>query len=207
MRLDEVSGNIAYDAKGVHHGNLMDTMTFSGCTTTGVLGSGLVFDGQRNRIQATSTAAIVPSGNLMTIMAWVKPYSLGSQLTVMRKNLSFDMRVQANAKLYVKTYNQDGVDSGSGNVSSDTLAENTWYHLSAVVSNDTVSSYINGTFQRSDPIHTTSIGYNGGQQLYIGDADADDNTVNNMNGVIDDVRIYDRAYTEAELKIMAELYR
>jgi hypothetical protein len=41
----------------------------------------------------------------------------------------------------------------------------------------------------------------------LGDADAADNTANNMHNVLDDIRVYDRAFTADELKAMVLLYQ
>lgn len=127
-RFDETGGNVIYDSVGIHHGNLMGNFTFSGCTSSGILGQGLSLNGSSDRIIIPATSGLAPSGNLMTITAWVYPYSLDFAQVV---------------------------------------------------------------------VNTT---------MYIGDADEDTNTVNNLHGILDELRLYDRAFSEAELRTMAQLY-
>lgn len=204
-RFDDASGNVAQDAKGLHHGQLIGSFTFSGCTTTGVVGSALHFDGQTNRVVASTATSMVPTGNVMTLMTWVKPETLDSNMTLFRKNYSYDIRSTGADLFYAKIQNQDSVSSGT-NTSSSTLTVNTWNHVCVVVRDDSVNTYLDGVFQRSDPLPMTSIGYNAGQDLFVGDANSTDNTVNNWHGALDDLRVYDRAFSVEEIKEMVWIY-
>ena len=203
-RFDELSGNAIKDSAASHNGELMDAFTFSGCTESGKLGQGLFFDGVRNRAKITRSASMVPSGNTMTIMAWVKPKTLDANMTVIRLNNSYDMRVTGGDFFLTKVDNQDSTQS-AGTPSPGQLTVDTWHHLAAVVTNDQVSTYLDGVFQASDALSFTSIGSSGTTELFLGDADETDNTVNNFHGTIDEVRVYDRALTADELLRMVDL--
>jgi hypothetical protein len=206
-RLDEVSGNIAYDSVGTHHGNLMNDFNFSGCTTTGVLGNALTFSGNATRVQIVPTSAMVPTGNTMTITAWVKPKSLDGNMTVIRLVNTYDIRVNSNDKFKTIIKNQAGTSSGE-TFSNDSLSLDTWHHIAVVVDNDSVITYLDGVYQVTDALSLSSFNYTGPPFAYLGDADLVDNvTGNNWAGDLDDIRVYDRAMTAAEIAEMAAIYR
>ncbi len=79
------------------------------------------------------------------------------------------------------------------------LLPNTWYHLVATYDGSSVKFYVNGQFQnsadKSDLIDTST------GNLYIGDYGGSlGSSAYNFKGIIDEVRIYNRALSEEEIK-------
>jgi hypothetical protein len=76
------------------------------------------------------------------------------------------------------------------------------------VDNDSVITYLDGVYQVTDALSLSSFNYTGPPFAYLGDADLVDNvTGNNWAGDLDDIRVYDRAMTAAEIAEMAAIYR
>ena len=76
-KFDESSGNTAADSSGMgSSGNLVNGLTFSGCSIPGVSGNALSFDGTNDSIQLGDPAILKDNLSQITVTAWVRPYAL-----------------------------------------------------------------------------------------------------------------------------------
>ena len=190
---DEAGGTTTADSSG--KGN---TGTISGATrtTTGRFGSALSFDGV-NDIVSVPDSASLDLTNRATLEAWVNPAVLG---TAWRTAL---LKEQAGQLVYALYANND-LNRPSGHLfttgdlfSSGTaaLSLNTWSHLAMTWDGTTQRLFVNGVQVGSRAVSGTLV--NGAGALRFGG--------NNVwsewfSGQLDEIRIYDRALTQAELQ-------
>ena len=132
----------------------------------------------------------LPDGG--TIEAWVKPASLPRVISVIRKDHDFNIFLWGP---HVK-----GEWFKEGNIypceGTTTLEVDKWYHIAATWDGKTINVYLDGELENSS---STGAAFNrtGPHPLYIGLAPVYKEP---MDGVIDELAIYDRPLTAKELK-------
>jgi hypothetical protein len=188
---DEASGTTVLDSSGRgNHG------TVSGATrVNGKYGRALSFDGVNDLVTVADSASLDLTG-AMTLEAWVKPTALGSMWrTVVIK----EQPGQLSYALYAG--NGSGKPAGHVFTTSDLRADGpagvalkTWTHLATTYDGATLRLYVNGTQVASKAV--TGLATTSGSPLRFGG--------NNVwpewfKGQIDNVRIYSRALTAAEI--------
>ncbi|MFA6095874.1 MAG: LamG domain-containing protein [Candidatus Paceibacterota bacterium] len=187
---DEATSTIAHDFSGQNNaGTLISSPTW----TSGKKGSAMQFSSLRYVTVANMPAI---SNTTISISAWIYPttYS-GYNVIASQRNgcgaASFQVHLDSNtgflafwgSNLYISTYKPP---------------LNTWTHVNATFNAGTVTLYANGVQVGS----TSGITRDSAQTLFrIG---TDGTCGNPFNGKIDDVRIYSRALSDAEI---SDLYR
>jgi hypothetical protein len=180
----EIQGNVTLDVRGI---------SSSGAYR---------FRGPDAAVRVESDQSLNPAADTgnMTISAWVKPE--GSQppfATIVAKgfNDGYQMHLEGGEPVFEK-------GTGAEAQASKSLDNDKWYHLAGVydsTASDRLKMYINGQLEAED---NDTIGNAPGDDLGIGknlqNADPDDRF---FNGVIDEVRIYERALGPNEI---TELY-
>jgi hypothetical protein len=133
----------------------------------------------------------------MTLEAWVNPSALWGWRTVLLKEtsggLAYALYANDNAPNPAVTVNTGARDqSASG---SSGLPLNAWTHLAATYDGSTLQLFVNGVLANSRPLSGALLTSDGA--LRIGG-----NSVwgEYFEGLIDDVRVYDRALTAAEIQ-------
>jgi len=87
------------------------------------------------------------------------------------------------------------LSSVSDTTGSTILSSSTYYHIVGTWSKgQNATVYLNGSSDGSESIGSTSIGDNG--SLYIG---GNENDNHQLNGLLDDLRIYDKELTSSEV--------
>jgi hypothetical protein len=190
---DAGSGTTAADASG--NGN---TGTISGAawTTSGRFGNALSFNGVSNLVNVADASSLdLTTG--MTLEAWLNPSALSGWRTVLLKEapgrLSYSLYAHDNAPRPAATVYTGGNDQSA--VGTAALALNTWTHLAATYDGATLRLYVNGVQVESRAVTSSLITSTGA--LRIGG-----NTIwgEYFTGLIDEVRIYNRALTPAEIQ-------
>ena len=140
----------------------------------------------------------------ITVEAWVKWaqfYSDSNEHAIISKSKSAKngfMLYQATAPPYNRVSYFVYTDVLHNNVSQSTLSTNTWYHVAMTYNGSSLSLYLNGNFDFSIPA-TGPIYWEGGdRKLLIGSAYLPNGS--KFNGTIDEVRIYQRALSAAEIQ-------
>ncbi len=193
-KLDEGSGTITEDASGNgHHGTLVSSPAW----TAGIRGTALSFD-TSNYIAAERVTAVTDN---WTISAWVNPASLPQNTAMIFYNGSDQggygivLGPAANSSEFGGLYGQV-VWIGSG---YSLPSANTWYHLVMVRDSGTAKFYVNGV-QTANTSNSNPLAVAGCLSI----AEQYDNCSSpkgrRFNGKIDDVRIYDRALTAADVQ-------
>jgi glucose/arabinose dehydrogenase len=188
LGFDEASGATAVDGSG--RGN---SGSISGATrTTGRFGGALNFDGVNDWVQVADASSLDMTRD-MTLEAWVNPRSVAAWRSVLMKEAPPDD--YAYAIYGSNSQGNPGGYAGAGNLpNTSPLALNTWSHIA--FTNDAIGSrlYINGELVGARPSQTAPATAG---VLHIGGNSIWNNEF--FPGLIDEVRIYDKALSEAEV--------
>jgi len=189
---DEGIGSTVADASG--RGNVG---TIAGATWSagGHSGSALSFNGTNSWVTVADAASLdLTTG--MTLEAWIKPTALSSWRTVVMKEAAGDLAYvlygydnAPRPATYISVGGQETTGGGAA------PAMNAWTHLAATYDGATLRLFTNGvlvsTTARTGAIDTSAsplrIGGNGVWGEYF-------------SGLIDEVRIYNRALSQAEIQ-------
>jgi hypothetical protein len=189
---NEGSGSVAASSAGSNNGSVINATW----TTVGRYGNALSFDGAGDRVSIADANVLDLTAGL-TLEAWVRPNNLNGWTTVILKEagstLSYSLYGSDNTNRPPAGYVQVGGDQAVTGPSN--LALGTWSHLAVTYDGSIMRLYVNGTQVATRSLSgsiTTSTG-----ALSIGG--------NNVwgewfNGLIDEIRIYNRALTTTEIQ-------
>ncbi len=178
----------------------------------GTGGSALSFDGSNDYITLTSNywrdIFNNDPGNDFTIFAWIYPRSIkNSSIVGQRLCDSMVFGVKENGKLFLGMDDIGCLAWGSLIESVETLETDKWQHVAVSFVNDTSSSmayfYINGNPNGSAPAWDGS-GIEIQNFMFIGWQSRGHAGIGSMHfdGLIDDVRIYNRAMSAREVGLL-----
>ncbi len=196
--LDETSGTIAHDSSGNGYNGTLVNMNPATDWVTGKIGGALDFDGADDYIDIGTSLSLITN---FTISVWVKPTSVGINQQVISKGKNGP---KTQWELKTASNNGDVVfqrrDAGYVGVQSQQqLSAGTWVHLASSYDGSEWRIYWNGVLDSTatgpGPAETTS-------RLFIGALDDKGNAKQFWHGLIDDVRIYDRVLTPAEIQVL-----
>lgn len=203
-KLDEASGTTAVDSAGGNDGTMQGGLHASANSFPGKLGKALSFDGNNDYVSVANNAALNPT-SAITVTAWVKRSSNGSRDFIVSKGKSAgggDHQywlefTAANELVFL-------LEDGSGAVhkltaADTTFTDNSWHHIAATYDGNIQKIYVDGVADSATISWTDSI-----------DTTADDLVLGNRSfyynipygGLIDDVRIYERALTVDEIQAL-----
>jgi hypothetical protein len=205
-KFDEGSGTVAYDSSGNEHdGNLTNGPTW----TSGKIGGALSFDGSNDRVKLPHN---ILNGLIdVTVSFWFLE-SLNN--TDHHHFISAASSTESNRILLA--LNSDGEFNYHDNDSSDikrityqySESLTNWSHIVLTRSISGAKLFIGGSLKTNESFANThfNIAQNG---LWIG-GDQDSvgggwSTTQQLNGLLDDVRIYDRALSAAEVQALYNL--
>ncbi len=212
-RMNEASGGtLVQDFSG--YGN---NGTWSGNTTSNVtsgqFGNALSFDGVNDYVNAGNDNSISNLSENFSVLVWFKLYSLPeagqyphivSQRDLSSSTWNIIVHSDFNGNLSFSV--PYSTTAANGRIITPIL--NTWYHLSVVIQTKVIYMYINGV-EQSYVSRTTGVGtrtLNSSIPIGIGNRIGGGRDV---NGSIDEVRIYNRALSANEISASynASLYR
>lgn len=205
-KLDDAGGT-AVDAAGQHHGEI------HGATSVdGKIGKGLLFD--RSKGQYVSIAYSKDFDiSTFTVSAWVMltkdPTFSGILGTRFGSEHTFDMKVNADkvhgdigdGERWIETkVNFYEKDTGS-NKQGGKLSLNTWYHITFVIDDAAKKCrlYLNGDLKAQIAYQGTARFMKPDQSMHIGHSSGTEN----MDGVIDDLRIWNQPLTDEQVRLLA----
>jgi hypothetical protein len=208
-RLDDGAGTTATDTSGNnHHGTISGNPQW----VTGHFGGALLFDGSNDYIDVKFSPEF--SLNEFTITAWVnlaaEPVESGVFGTRSGPDNTFDYKVEAtmihgdigSGTAWLNTAIDIGNQTGTNGQDGD-LALDTWYLTTYVIdnTNQEVRLYLDGDLKQTISISGTPLLMKSDQSMRIGHTGYGSEF---MNGMIDDVRIYNEALTEVEILAVME---
>lgn len=201
--MDEGSGQYVLDGSGKgNHGRLGDNDSEAGDPadpkwTTGRIGNALLFDGVDDYVDCGSDDSLDITG-AVTLEAWIylnkTPVSAGHKFRIISKRdathgYEMYMRDDDNTvRAHFKGLTDDFI-SGTGTP----LETNKWYHVVVIWDGLLMRSYINGVLDLIDDSSGT-IAFGPDIKLSIS------HKSRNFAGIIDEVRIYNRALSAEEVR-------
>lgn len=200
-RLDETGSTIANDSSGRNlDGSLENGFTFSGNGTTGKIGKALSFDGVSDYISLGTDSSLAMEDRDFTFAAWIKPSETVSGWAGI---LGADYE---GASLGLKNGNLQLTKVGIADATTSGVSPvlNTWTHVAAVFDSHSTTNnlkyFVNGQLVSTVSFNndffpvtyptSTSMTYNIGAWR---------RTLGGFKGALDDVRIYNRSLSSAEV--------
>jgi glucose/arabinose dehydrogenase/PKD repeat protein len=190
---EESSGTTTADTTGKGH---TGTVAGTDWADDGKHGRGLWFPGSNNWV-TIADANDLDLTNGMTVEAWVNPFSLNGWNTVLMKeaggSLAYGLYANDGSPWPAVTVQIGGADRSA--VGTSPLPLSTWSHVAATYDGTTLRLYRNGVqigsrAQTGNMLTSTGVLRIGGNAVW-GEY---------FHGVMDDVRIYNRALTAAEIQ-------
>ena len=198
-KLDEETGAVAADSAG----NDRHGVVFGGALWNpegGKTGGTLQFDGIDGYVEITDYKGILGS-NARTCAAWIKSISAGGEIVawgeVGTPTYRWVIRVDDGGMLRL--------EAGAGFAAGSTiLTDNLWHHVAVVsdgTTTDNVRLYVDGQIEAISSFVSQSINTSATNNVGIG-VFAD--TQRYFKGLIDNVCIYDRVLSDAEIALLGE---
>jgi glucose/arabinose dehydrogenase len=197
---DEGSGSTAGDGSGNGHaGTLTYGPTWAGAAEC-KLGACLSFDGADDYVKVLDATALRLTGDV-SVSAWINPTGLGGKRSVVSKRYEFELGPVSESSphgLQASYKDPDGTPRSNPLTPSTTL--NVWQHVVLVRDSSThqVTGYSNGAVSATSGYSTEP-----GTSSYNLNIGRNPDSSQQFKGLIDEVRVYDRALTAAEVQ---ELY-
>ena len=198
-QMDEGSGSIISDSSGNEH-----TGTVYGASwTSGISSDALSFDGINDYVAISydSDFAYTIGQDDLTLSALVYPRSKDSS----ESGAIYSDRAVGNDVVAVSMKVSSGMFNVGGwsptsdgyTVQASVPANNKWYLMTAVFDSSEVKLYIDGTLKSSASLSGVSLA-NGGTGMMLGKHQGG-SWSNYFDGIIDDVRIYNKALSSSEV--------
>jgi len=206
-KFDEGSGTIAYDSSG--NGN-DGTLQGDPQWVAGIIGSGaLSFDGTDGYVEIGDDASLNLT-DALTITIWVKVNDLDTFYFLVCKQPSgtardgfpgnYEFRIELNTGALQFGHQETEGEQFTFYTSDSSIAVEQWYHIAVAVTNGgLVEFYIDGVAAGSAE-QSTNFGVLNDKPVRIGGRT---DLYSFFNGLLDDVRLYDRALSQAEIKKLA----
>ncbi|MBY0373616.1 MAG: DUF1929 domain-containing protein, partial [Bryobacteraceae bacterium] len=189
---NEASGTILNDVSGRgNHG----TAPAAGWTTSGRYGGALSLNGTRVLVPDADSLDLT---NSLTVEAWVYPTGTSNWQTVVMKEssngLAYALYGRVNAARPGAYVNVAGVDRGAS--SGTALPANTWSHVAMTYNGSSIVLFVNG-------VARTTLNAAGAAPVTGGALSIGGNSVwgEFFNGRIDEIRIYNRVLTAAQIQV------
>ena len=163
--------------------------------TAGQLGNARSFDGINDHVTIPSSTELHPL-NAITVSAWVKRNSVVSSydaLVCTDPNSGGDDFYLQMYDPYWRFYIQNTSGAYGDAISTSTINNGVWTHVSGVYDGSNISLYINGQLEDSNSFTGNIKNSNG--DIYISWS----SVLRRFNGDIDEVKIFDRALNSSEI--------
>jgi subtilisin family serine protease len=205
-KFDEGSGTIAYDSAGNNDGTLVNGPVW----TTGKINGALGFDGVDDYVDCGNDASLNIGTSGWTAIAWFKISDRTQYKGILGKwdgggsndsyrIVVYDGSLSGGVQDKVSFVIYDG-SSRYWATSIKTVTDDNWHHVCGVRDSSGIRIYVDGVEENSKAM-PSSANISNSTNLLVGKGYSGGW---NFNGLIDDVRIYDRALSAGEIW---QLYR
>lgn len=193
-----LNGN-STDSSGNHNHGTDASVTYS--LANGKIAQGGDFDGTNSKITIADSSSIqVGQSSAFTLMAWVQTDVNNTQKYIINKQsatanmFTYNLSMSSGGKPVFGVSKQGvAANDATGNT---TLSTGVWHHLTGVSDGSNLTIYLNGASDGTSTISFTSATTNT-SSLYFGQLY---NDTLRWNGRIDEVAIFSRALTAAEIR-------
>jgi prepilin-type N-terminal cleavage/methylation domain-containing protein len=205
---DEGTGTIAYDLSGYGNNGTLNNFNFTAISgwTTGKVGGALSFDGVDDWVRVSNSTSLDINKNI-SVFAWVNRSRIVDWERILGKFYwlgyetgSWELDLGQG---YLRCiFNINGILRYANAPAGTNNATGTWYFVGCVYDGSRLYNYVNGelkaTSMASGNITTTTY------PLAIGTTSNGTSIQNVIQGIIDEVRIYNRALSDSEIKALYE---
>ena len=212
----------ALDRSGNNNNGVLKNMATSSVRKIGKLGQALDFDGVDDVVSLGTPSSLDINANekKITISAWIYPRSIGENsegdiFSSGNSSEAFALKTCDNigdcstiANTFIFRMQDTNADANAWAPSANTIKFNQWQHVAATFVCGDVNAvlYYNGQIINVTKTATglANCSNSALTDKYIGNRNAIDNT---FNGLIDEVRVYNRALTPDEIKRLYNMGR
>jgi len=201
-KFDETEGTTASDEGGYGlDGELMNMSPSS--WTAGILGGGLSFDGVDDYVEVPHSGALDFADQSFSISLYVKVESFPGPMYLIHKGSFsgswFGLEIKNNELRFAIDDNIIKSQSKISGISA--LLANKWNHIAGVRdrAEEKIKLYVNGEMVSSATDGTGSISEE--EDMYLG---CNTNNTDPLSGVLDEVRIFNYALSDAEVQAIYE---
>lgn len=195
-KFNESTGTSASDSSPSDFTGTLNGATFLSNSVAGNLSTALSFDGSNDFVDFGSPAALDIVSDQMTLSAWVKTSNFGGVI-LGKSHTNTHSSPYYQYVLYVITPGLIHMRAGSQTVSgTSSIIDNSWHHVVGVYDGSNIKVYVDGSHEAST---AKTGGLTSSSRNFRVGARHTDAMGEYMNGSIDDVRIYDRALSDAEV--------
>jgi len=195
--------NIVYDSRGNNTG-ILTNMSTSTSPIGGKVGQALNFDGFNDVITAGTSDTLMPENQPITVSAWIYPRDSNNTRIVDRSDTLNGplLSIIGTAPEGRLNFLVDGDTDLRRQASNGTLTLNTWHHVVMTWDGSTTASNVHFYVDTVEPTYQTTtdgvnLADNSAATFRIGDAF---NGARQFNGIMDEVRIYNRVLSGTEIK-------
>ena len=197
-KFDEGAGTTATDASGNGNtGTLLNGPTYSTdrpAPISFINPNSLSFDGADDYVQVANEANF--DLNQLSVAIWIKVNAFDKQYQAIITKGDSAWRLHRNNNTNNLAFGTSGLTTGDGDLQGTVnVNDGQWHHVAAVYDGTKKYLYIDGALNVSTPA-TGTINQNNSPVLIGENAEA---TGRQWNGLLDDVRVYNRALSAAEV--------
>lgn len=199
-KLDETSGTTAADSSGKgNNGTMTGGLNATDDSVTGKVGNGLSFDGTDDYISLGDSGWLKPAS--ITLGSWVKcsPSTGTYKFIISRAKsawVSYALRIGADHKIRMIAGYTDSSPYAEEAISQSGVCDNTWHHALGTYDQNNIKVYIDGQLETTVPF-TNALLYSSTGPVTIGQHNSEASSF--LEAEADDVRLYNRALSEAEV--------
>jgi hypothetical protein len=194
-KMDEGNGNSFVDNSA--KGNNAAILNPSGINwTSGKIGQSAVFSGNLGAYGSVPHNPSIDITDQITITAWIRPNAIENKGILTKLNGDgYELRIFSDGKLEFRINRASAGTTYKLTSKGNYVADGkTWTHVAVTFNGTNSTIYINGSQDNSQTYQTTKIISTDGN-LTIGSVGAG----NRWNGLLDEIRLYDRALTPSEI--------
>jgi len=173
--------------------------TIYGATfTDGKFGKALNSDSANDYVECGNAASLSGAGTALSIEVWIKAFTLGYYPIVNKfdtdwSSYFYGYSLSVEQGQNVRLWLGFGTTTNPFQTDSNLINPGAWYHIIVTYNGSYVRIFINGQLKSEFPETRTVVGSN--RILYIAGPSA-----YNINRLVDEIRIYNRALSESEIR-------
>ena len=200
------------DSSGFGNDATIDPRSSGTVTTTsgGISGNALSISGGLGWLEVANSASLSPTSEL-TMSAWVnRTGQIGNNSGIFFKGElvgqqpDWQIVISSGSAGSGTSINGTGFATSASSVSDNTpIPFNDWTHLATTYDGNILKYFINGNLVGTD-LYTDIIDTSG-SPLYIGNRFRPSGDVGGFQGLLDEIRVYDRALSDSEIRSLAGL--